>query len=122
MLATFGTPVPNPKQILDGIADRFPFFYPHCLSCYHQVFRDEETRGKDVSVSPIYVQSFDEFESFVCDRGVAAGNVAPLRQHGAIFVRFKSVEDDVTETVVVEKTRTCINVGEIMPVRERENE
>ena len=61
----------------------------------------------------LYVETYNEFEGFVCNRGVAKGVVAPLKKDSEVSLHFKSVTEDVKEIVVLQgKTRTCINLTE----------
>ena len=106
MLAAFGIENPSPTQMMTTFFNRLPFYYLHSLSCFSKLLKRRD------SAPNLYIDTYDRFETTVCDRGINDGTLKPLKKSGAVTLRFESAtEDGVEEVVVLEgKTSSCVDV------------
>ena len=104
MLAAFGTKTPSPTLMMTTFFAAFRFFYLHSLSCCHQLFDQRPEFGPR-----LYFETYDEFETLFCDRGLADGTIKPLKKNSTVKLRFESATEHAVEDEVplIVCTLTC---------------
>ena len=62
------------------------------------------------------MHTYKEFETFVTMKGLAEGNLTPLRQNSSINVHFHSVSVDFCKIIACQHITTAIEMEEILPI------
>ena len=104
MLAAFGKANPSYMEMMEKFHSLFPFLYLHSLNCFSNL-----VEGR--SVPKLYLDTYDKFETELCNRGLANYAVLPLKMDSKITLSFESANADaVTEDIVLEgRTRSCVD-------------
>ena len=64
----------------------------------------------------LYVETYHEFESFVCDEGLRQQSLVPLREKGIIHVVFRSLDGDEAWEVPCKDIKSSVDLSETLPL------
>ena len=63
----------------------------------------------------LYVSTYKEFESFICDEGVRQKTLNPLRENGHVRVVFRTLDGADTWMVPCKDKKSSVGLTEILP-------
>ena len=103
---------PSVEEVLDYFLNRFPFLYPHSYLCAYRLFDKERKK----MMPKLYLETYQEFESFSCDEGLRQESLKPLREKGSINVAFKSLDGDDLWEVPCKDIKSSVDLTETLPL------